>query len=300
MAAPPAEEPIEPQPPVAPRAAAAPPYFLIPRALDPSTLDNPLRKLAAPEPPPELSLTLPNAATIAPHAEDAAPAVEAVVPLPAALSPPPRGENENLPELATRVESAAAPSPAAQGPRAPEAVRPASLWQSSDNTRVWEREAIRQAAPREPAADGAADAAPLRHAGAGGDAYSPGMLATAFLAGIVACPLLIGLALVRFLRRSQGPLFRIEIVGLNPGAATVVWPTPAASSSPAEEAPTAPEAARRGAVSLDPPPLELPVEETFVARRRREQSQHVEAEQMILQQLFEENVELRRRMEESE
>ncbi len=129
--------------------------------------------------------------------------------------------------------------------------------------------------------------------------------AALFCTGMLVCPLIVGIALVRFLRKSRSPLFRVEIVGAGGEATSIAW----ASSMPlangqhpvepqhvTEGDPSA-EPVRRGAVSLEPPPLELPAEETFVARRRREQSQQNEYEQQILQQLFEDNIELRRQME---
>lgn len=123
-----------------------------------------------------------------------------------------------------------------------------------------------------------------------------------FLSGAVLGPLIVALTLVRFLRRNPGPLFRIEIVGA-PGASASVTrlrdAPPNADLTPSElaesEAPT-----RRGAVSLEPPPFELPPEDTFVLRRRREQDQQRQREEQILEQLFEENLELRRQMEQPE
>jgi hypothetical protein len=130
--------------------------------------------------------------------------------------------------------------------------------------------------------------------------------AALFCTGMLVCPLIVGIALVRFLRKSRSPLFRVEIVGAGGEASSIAWASsmplahgqhPAEPQHVTEGDPSA-EPSRRGAVSLEPPPLELPAEETFVARRRREQSQQNEYEQQILQQLFEDNIELRRQMEE--
>lgn len=120
------------------------------------------------------------------------------------------------------------------------------------------------------------------------------MAAALFLTGALLGPVVIGLVLARFLRRS-GPLFRVEIVGLNTGAASLAWSSqPGAAAAEDHGEP----ANRRAGVSLEAPPLEIPVEETFVDRRRREQQCQSEQETQILQKLFEENLELRRQWEE--
>ncbi len=123
-----------------------------------------------------------------------------------------------------------------------------------------------------------------------------------FLSGAILGPVVVALALVRFLRRNQGPLFRIEIVNA-PGSgipfvsSVRTSETPSADTNHHVEPSEHAQPARRGAASLEPPPLELPAQETFVVRRRREQEQQREVEQQILEQLFEENLELRRQME---
>ena len=126
-----------------------------------------------------------------------------------------------------------------------------------------------------------------------------------YVLGLLTFPFILGFCAFLYLRRTlaSGPLFRVELV--NPagseqpyhvGLARIGLPQGADSAAPvtADNEPSLP-APRVGTVIDEPIPI-APIGPTYDEAKREEEEQTRELEQAMLQQLLENNLELRQRM----